>query len=130
MSGQVMIGRSSELTGSKTYGYDKQYGAIMLSALVYNNLKSPMICLSVTYETEPSGAYLEFMRDMDNLNLIYNGVEQDVISADEENDLRKVDDYISELGIDETYPIAKEILYLQKFINIDYVSPVPDNLKD
>lgn len=118
------------MTGSKTYSYDKQYGAIMLSALVYNNLKSPTICLSIEYEIEPERAFSEFMRDMDNLNLSYSGIEQDIITAEEEEKLRMVDGYISELGLSEKYPVSKEILWLKKFINIDYVSPIPDYLKD
>ena len=128
MTGMVRVVRTAEMTTSKPYSYDRQYGAFVMNTLVYNNLKSPMNCLSVQYRDEPTTPYEEFMKDMDTLNRLYDSQEQDWLTDEQITLVLKMDEYLSSLGMTEIYPVKKERLMLAKFINADYKSPFEKEL--
>jgi len=120
----IKISQESEATSSNSYKVSGDGSIITIQRVIYNNLKSLVHNSKVTKAPEGKGsAYDEFLSDMEMLHdIMYNGSTEDIPEG-----LEYLNQYLGEIGIDQNYPMRKDVIHLNRFLNADYldVDPLP-----
>ena len=112
----IKISQQSETSSSKAYLVSGDGSDIVLQRTIYNNLKSLVKNTNVAVLNGGGSSYDQFILDMCALhdkNIL--GTDVDVpVGTDE------VNTYLGLLGESEDYPMKKDIIQLNKFLNADY----------
>jgi len=118
----VKISQESEVASKKSYNISEDGSVITIQRPLYNNLKSLVHNTTVTIpENEVGTGFIQFLRDMSILHDIkYNNSTEPIPDG-----IEVLDEYLGELGMTESYPMKKDIINLNKFLNADYLDVTP-----
>ena len=117
---KVTIVNSSEVKGKNVSWTEEGGDSIFISKDIYNNLRSPIRNKNTPLVQSPRTAYEKFIYDMSVLHDIIIEGNVDLVVDD---DVRYLNNYLGQLGLEEKYPIDREVIQLPFFLNADYVVP-------
>ena len=118
----VKILQQSEIGSSDSYSASDDGSSLSLQKTIYNNLKSLVKNTNVNYSGDIQGSgYAQFLDDMNTLQkIMYDSSGEEIPDG-----IQYVNQYLGQLGINESYPIKKDIIHLTKFLNADYEDITP-----
>ncbi len=108
-----IVTSSEELKGQ---AYSARNGRLIVLATIYLELGSAVKNVGL-YRTDPLNAYQRFINEMDDASL----------GTTPTDELVEIDDWLSLLGVSETFPISRFIFDYQKKITAQYKSPTLTN---
>ena len=113
----IKISQESQISSKESYKVSADGTVITIQRPIYNNLKSLVHNTTVRIPDEEVGDGLsQFLVDMSILHdIMYNGSTEPIPEG-----IANLNEYLGELGMDESYPMKKDIIHLTKFLNADY----------
>ncbi|RLC29496.1 MAG: hypothetical protein DRH37_07415 [Deltaproteobacteria bacterium] len=115
---KVKITQESEISSSASYSASEiDRTRITLQRTIYNNLKSLIKNEDVYIPLDKSGTgNIQFLEAMSILHdILILGLPVEMPPG-----VDSIDEYLGLLGLDEKYPMKKDIIHLKKFLNADY----------
>ena len=118
----IKISQESEIASSGSYKVSGDGSDITIQRVIYNNLKSLVNNTNVSLAGTGKGdGYYQFLEDMSILhNIMYNKSTEDIPAG-----IENVNQYLGQLGMDQKYPLKRDIIQLNKFLNADYLDLTP-----
>ncbi len=113
----IKISQESEISSKESYKVSDDGSVITIQRPIYNNLKSLVHNTTVAIPEESVGNGLDqFLVDMSILHdIMFNGSTEPIPEG-----IDNLDEYFGKVGLDESYPMRKDIIHLTKFLNADY----------
>ncbi len=117
----IKISQQSEIGSSDSYNVSEDGSEITLQRTIYNNLKSLVNNTTVKIEETVGSGYSQFLTDMD----ILHRIKYEKSTEPMPEGIEYIDEYLGELGMTRNYQMKKDIIYLKKFLNADYLNIDP-----